>query len=91
MISIRKTIEQLILTIKPVDTLETEHINFVKDWIGSGAPLFRTQKPATPDTHLVSYFLLVDCKTNQLLLVDHKKSGLWPGCFDEKDLTSFSR
>ena len=31
----------------------------------------------TPDPHLVSYFLLLDPKTNKVLLVDHKKASLW--------------
>ncbi|MCP5505196.1 MAG: NUDIX hydrolase [Chlamydiales bacterium] len=74
---IRSEIEDLIRSLVPFDSIETEHIEFVKKWISSGAPLFRTKKPDVPDTHLVSYFLLVDSAKNTLLLVDHKKAGLW--------------
>jgi len=49
----------------------------VENWIESGAGLFRTGKPATPDPHLVSYFLLLDKDHGQVLLVDHKKANLW--------------
>mgnify|MGYP001059621496 CR=1 FL=1 len=37
--------------------------------------LCRTQKPATPPKHLVSYFVVVD--HDHLLLVDHKNAQLW--------------
>ncbi len=40
-----------------VDAIEQSHIAYVKEWIASGAELFRTAKPATPDKHLVSYFV----------------------------------
>ena len=36
-----------------------------------------SREPATPETHLVSYFILVDQEQNKVLLTDHKKSGLW--------------
>ena len=74
---IRNVIQDLICSLVPFDSIETQHIEFVKKWISSGAPLFRIQKPAVPDTHLVSYFILIDSLTNKLLLVDHKKAGLW--------------
>lgn len=50
---------------------------FTQKWIASGAQLFRIAKPAMPDPHLVSYFVLVDKAANKVLLVDHKKAGLW--------------
>jgi 8-oxo-dGTP pyrophosphatase MutT (NUDIX family) len=43
--------------------------------VESGAPLFRTAKPATPPKHLVSYFAVVDGE--YILLVDHKNARLW--------------
>jgi len=46
-------------------------------WIDSGAPLWRTEAPATPDPHLVTYFLPFDAARDRLLLVDHRKAGLW--------------
>lgn len=64
-------------TLTPYDQLEEEHIAFAKKWVDSGAPLYRTEKPATPDPHLVSYFLLIDQATNKILLVDHRKANLW--------------
>lgn len=60
-----------------MDNEEIEHITFVQQWIESGADLFRTVKPATPDPHLVSYFLLLDQDCGQVLLVEHKKAKLW--------------
>ncbi len=57
------------------DALELEHIRQAIAWIDSGAPLFRTAKPATPPQHLVSYFAVVDDKG--ILLVDHKNAQLW--------------
>lgn len=75
--SLRGEIRQLIADIRPLDRLEEEHIQFVMDWIDSGAPLFRTQKPAIPTTHLVAYFLVISPSRGHVLLVDHKKSGLW--------------
>ena len=44
-------------------------------WIDSGAPLFRTAKPATPPKHLVSYFPVVD--SDHILLVGHKNARMW--------------
>lgn len=61
----------------PFDSIEQEHIHFVLHWIESGSEIFRTKKPATPDTHLVSYCVVISEEMDQVLLVDHKKSGLW--------------
>ncbi|MDR3623511.1 MAG: NUDIX domain-containing protein [Chlamydiales bacterium] len=74
---IRSEIQRIINSIVPFDSKENEHLNFTKHWLETGADLFRTTKPATPDPHLVAYFLLVDLNTNKVLLTDHKKSGLW--------------
>ena len=76
-ISVRSEIERLINAIAPFDAEEKKHLQFTQDWIASGLEIFRIAKPATPDPHLVSYFLLVDQATNKVLLVDHKKAGLW--------------
>jgi 8-oxo-dGTP pyrophosphatase MutT (NUDIX family) len=70
-------IAAIVRAIQAHDPLEADHIRATLDWIGSGAPLCRTQKPATPPQHLVSYVILVDPLDRQLLLVDHRKSGLW--------------
>jgi 8-oxo-dGTP diphosphatase len=75
--ALRNTILQDTLKIEPWDELEKKHVAFVRDWIVSGAELFRIAKPATPNTHLVSYFVILDPITQSILLVDHKKAGLW--------------
>jgi 8-oxo-dGTP diphosphatase len=73
----REHIAAIVRAIQPYDQLEADHIGAALEWIGSGAPLCRTHKPATPPQHLVSYVILVDTLKRQLLLVDHRKSGLW--------------
>ncbi len=73
----RQQIIDLVQAIQPLDPLEADHIHQTLTWINSGAPLFRTQKPATPPQHLVAYFVVVDLSQQQLLLTDHKDAGLW--------------
>lgn len=68
-------IRHMISAIDPLDEVEAEHIHFSLAWIDSGADLFRVVKPATPDPHLVSYFLLID--DDHLLLADHINAELW--------------
>ena len=75
--SIRSEIQRTACSIQPFDDIEAEHVAFVQKWIESGVEIFRTAKPATPDTHLVSYLVLIDQTQNKVLLTDHKKSGLW--------------
>jgi 8-oxo-dGTP diphosphatase len=74
---IREEILTTIASILPFDVTEREHLDFVKDWIASGAEIFRIAKPDKPNIHLVSYFIVIDPQTNELLLVDHKKAELW--------------
>lgn len=74
---IRFEIYQLIDKIEPFDDVEAMHIAFTLNWMNTGAEIFRIEKPATPDTHLVSYFVLMDEVNNKVLLVDHKKAQLW--------------
>ena len=82
---IRAVIRAELEAIAPFDTLEREHLADALAWVDSGADLFRTAKPATPPTHLVSYFAVVD--VDRLLLVDHKNARLWlpPGGHVEVD------
>lgn len=61
--------------IRPHDEIEREHLADALSWVDSGAPLFRTAKPATPPKHLVSYFAVV--ADRHILLVDHKNARLW--------------
>lgn len=74
-VEVRSEIHRVVSSIKPLDEMEKEHIEFVLRWIEGGSEIFRLEKPATPDTHLVSYFVVKD--KNKVLLVDHKKAELW--------------
>ena|SRR5688572_17583837 len=71
----RAAIRNELESIDPLDALEHRHRSEALAWIDSGAPLFRTAKPATPPQHLVSYFAVVDGES--ILLVDHKNAQLW--------------
>jgi 8-oxo-dGTP diphosphatase len=71
----REAIRSELESIEPLDALEFEHRREALAWVDSGAPLFRTAKPATPPRHLVSYFAVVDGES--ILLVDHKNAQLW--------------
>lgn len=73
----RATLAKLVRGIHPLDDLELEHVAEALSWIESGAPLYRTAKPATPAQHLVVYFAVVDSHERRLLLLDHVLSGLW--------------
>ena len=70
-------IKEIISFINPLDKKEEQHLQFAKKWIDSGVGIFRLEKPATPDPHLVAYFLLLDSMHKKILLVDHKKANLW--------------
>jgi 8-oxo-dGTP diphosphatase len=80
-------IKKIIESIKPLDTLEAEHISAAIEWIESGVEIFRIEKPATPPKHLVSYFVLIDPEKKKIMLIDHIKAGLWlpAGGHVEKD------
>lgn len=71
----RAAIRSEVVSIQPVDEQEEAHQFDALAWIDSGAPLFRTAKPATPPKHLVSYFAVID--GHEILLVDHKSAQLW--------------
>lgn len=75
--NLRSDIYRTISEISPLDDLEEQHIQFVQEWMNSGSEIFRIQKPAVPDIHLVSYFVVVSEDFDQILLVDHKLAGLW--------------
>lgn len=74
---IRHHIYRLVIAIDPHDDLEQAEIAQTADWIQSGDPIFRIEKPDIPNRHLVSYFVLVDQAQEKILLVDHKKALLW--------------
>lgn len=71
----RAAIRRELESIDPLDALEQQHRDAALAWVDSGAPLFRTEKPATPPQHLVSYFAVLDGEN--ILLVDHKNARLW--------------
>ena len=71
----RITIRREVASIQPFDEQEENHRTDALGWIDSGAPLYRTAKPATPPKHLVSYVAVVDGR--EILLVDHKNAQLW--------------
>jgi 8-oxo-dGTP diphosphatase len=70
-------VARLVGAIEPLDDLEADDQAACLAWIASGAPLCRTQKPATPPQHLVAYAVAVDPARRQLLLVDHRQAELW--------------
>ena len=67
----KKEIESII----PLDSLESTTISDVIAWIDSGVELCRIEKPATPNKHLVSYFVVIDGE--YILLVDHINAEKW--------------
>lgn len=73
----RNQIANLVKSIKPHDRLEKIHKDSSLEWILSGADLFRIQKPDIPNKHLVSYFCVFDMSFKKILLVEHRKAGLW--------------
>lgn len=72
---LRAQIRSLIELIQPASDAEQAQWLDALAWVDSGAPLFRTARPATPPKHLVAYFPLVD--GDHILLVDHKNAKLW--------------
>ncbi|WP_035840223.1 NUDIX domain-containing protein [Kitasatospora azatica] len=72
----RAHLHEVVGAIEPWDDLERAHLKTATDWIASGAPLHRVRKPDVPAMHLVSYFAVLD-DTRGLLLVAHRKAGLW--------------
>jgi 8-oxo-dGTP pyrophosphatase MutT (NUDIX family) len=73
----RDVVEDLVAGVMPLDQQESQDKANTLEWIRSGAPLFRTAPPATPDKHLCVYFALFDEARRSVLLIDHVKAGLW--------------
>lgn len=71
----RALIRTQIELIEPLSDAERAQWLDALAWVESGAPLFRTAKPATPPTHLVAYFPVID--GDFILLVDHKNAKRW--------------
>ena len=73
----RERVAAALRAIEPWDATEAGHCSDALAWVRSGAPIWRTAKPATPPKHLVAYFLLVDAGVRSCLLVDHRLAELW--------------
>lgn len=74
---VRDRLAVLVDGIHPWDDLERQHQESTRTWLASGAPVYRIRKPDVPRTHLVSYFVVLDEDRLELLLVAHRKAGLW--------------
>jgi len=75
--AIRDRLAKTVEAIEAWDDSERQHVATTAAWIASGAPLYRTRKPDVPATHLVSYFVVVNERRGELLLVAHRAAGLW--------------
>jgi 8-oxo-dGTP pyrophosphatase MutT (NUDIX family) len=73
----RACLLKLIGAVDPWDDLERTHRETATQWIAGGAPVYRLRKPDVPAMHLVSYFVVLDGRLGRMLLVAHRKSGLW--------------
>jgi 8-oxo-dGTP diphosphatase len=76
-LSLHEEIRGLIAQVVPTDAVEEEHRRQVLAWLDSTGDIFRRISPGTPDPHLVAYFPLIDHDQDAVLLVDHRKAGLW--------------
>lgn len=74
---LRAQLVGLVNGIDPWDAVERTHLKVAAEWISSGAQVYRTRTPDVPAMHLVSYFVVVDDERGELLLVAHRKAGLW--------------
>ena len=70
-------VRRLVDDLPVLDGIEAEHRDRAIAWLNSTADIFRRAKPATPDPHLVTYVVVVDPATGDVLLADHRLSGLW--------------
>ncbi|TDD62597.1 NUDIX domain-containing protein [Actinomadura darangshiensis] len=73
----RAVVWDLVAAVTPFDEREAADRRWMLDWIESDAPLFRTEKPATPPEHLAVYAALVDEDSHSVMLVDHVKAKAW--------------
>jgi len=73
----REELMQLVNAITPHDERESKDQQQVTEWLAGNEPIYRIQKPDVPPMHLVSYFAIVDPRTNKMLLQDHLLAKLW--------------
>jgi 8-oxo-dGTP pyrophosphatase MutT (NUDIX family) len=83
----RARVLNLLSQIAPSDDLERDSLNQASSWVASGTDLYRTGAPDVPDMHLVVYFVPLTPNRQHILLVAHRKAGLWlpPGGHVEPD------
>ncbi|QQM38867.1 NUDIX hydrolase [Streptomyces liliifuscus] len=74
---LRVRLTSLLEGVRPWDEQECVHRVEAVEWVAGGDPLHRVRKPDVPAVHLVSYFVVLDEKRGELLLVAHRKAGLW--------------
>jgi 8-oxo-dGTP diphosphatase len=74
--ALRREIRQLVADIAPFDDVESDTQVSIVKWIDSGAPLFR-EHGATPPIHLAVFFAFLDDASRKIMLVDHRKAGMW--------------
>ena len=67
----------LVERLAPFDRLEIAHRADALSWLGSTTDIYRRIPPRTPPKHLVAYFVLQDASDGSVLLVHHRKGGLW--------------
>lgn len=67
----------LVLAMPAGDPLERAHRSRTLAWLGSTDDVFRRVPPRIPAQHLVAYVVLSDPLDGSVLLVDHRRSGLW--------------
>lgn len=70
-------IRALVEALRPADELEARHRAQCLAWLAGTDDIFRREQPGTPSPHLVAYFLLFDDTDGSVLLVDHRKAGMW--------------
>jgi len=67
----------VVSALTPGDRLEQEHRADTLAWLGGTTDVYRRVPPRTPAKHLVVYVVLLDPDDPAVLLVDHRRSGLW--------------
>lgn len=55
----------------------SQHKARALEWLSRTNDIYRRERPRTPSPHLVSYFLVIDRHAREVLLCDHRMSGLW--------------
>ncbi|MBI4944270.1 MAG: NUDIX domain-containing protein [Actinobacteria bacterium] len=70
-------VARLVGAVDVPDALAVRHREQALEWLSGTEDVFRREKPATPAPHLVSYVVPTDPSTGRVLLVRHRRAGLW--------------